>query len=1345
MAFDQSTRKKLQNFVLESREVLSLEFNRQMQNLYGMEPKSGKISDMGKLTELSDQERQTALLLRSTFEHYLANSPKTKDKEIIDRIVREQSFTILNRLCAVRMAEARGIIIETIGNGHNSKGFQLYSRVAGTAIGDTGETYKQYLMSLFDEFSLDLAVLFDRYSPMGRLFPKDTVLQEIINKINHEDIVSLWIEDETIGWIYQYFNSIEERKKMRKESSAPRNSRELAVRNQFFTPRYVVEFLTDNTLGRTWYEMTKGKTGLVETCEYLVRRPNEVFMDESEIAPAVEGESEDLSQEELLKQTVYIEHRPIKDPRNILMLDPACGSMHFGLYAFDLFELIYSEAWDLFQEGRVEYSNKDSSDFYKSYCNKEEFLKDVPRLIIENNIHGIDIDPRAVQIAGLSLWLRAQKTWKTLNIKAMDRPAIIKSNIVCAEPMPGEKALLKDFCNELQPKVLGQLLEIVFEKMELAGEAGSLLKIEEEIEEAIENARKDFEKEMLWRKKTKGDMFPETLAVRETSLFDFEDMPDKTTFWETAEKQILDALRGYAEHAELKDNSKRLFAEDAAKGFAFIDISRKKYDVVLMNPPFGSATIQSSNKLKQYAIKNLYSCFIERANEITHLDGAFAAITDSTYLKQPSFIKLRELLLGGIKRLHQIVDLGWDVLDANVRTSLLVCHRFNRGRFDSLDISDIENRSLLLSNACKKNSFIIRSHIDTLALPKSVLALNIPVESTMKFIGLRQIRSFAALPWGCGSNDSFRLFRLRWEVGNTDIGTTWAFLTNGGVFSPLYRENYFVCRVIVENGDSAFTTRIKNETDTLYDASAQELYLEPGLTYPKRSRFFHLSALPAGHIFTPNGKGFFLKDFSERFFFLAILNSSFVTQMADFLCGLHKQRGDVELIGIPTLNSFERSRNEDAAKHAIEAIQDLSTANEDSALFCEPGINCGTVGTAQSIVELYKARASLIEKTSQTIKKSFDIFDSTVKQACPWLPLDEGFIEELKVARSKILNCYMLDTEAYFSYFVGIIFGRWDIRYATGEIQPPVLQDPFAQLPMCPPGMLQNIEGVPVEPNDVPSDYSIKISWSGILVDDKGNKDDIIGRIRDVMKMIWKEKVGDVEQEACDIFGILTLREYFAKPSMFFADHLKRYSKSRRQAPIYWSLSTPSGSYTLWIYYHRLTDQTLYTCVIDFVEPKLEDLSKTLECLKRKTGRSPKEEKEIEKLTDLELELKDFKSELLRIAKFWKPNLNDGVQIIASPLWQFIQLKSWQKKLKETWDKMESGEYDWAHLAYSIWPERVIRASQKDRSYAIAHDLEDVLWTEVPKGNSKSEWIAKKLREEDIQALVNKKKDEGSL
>ena len=186
------------------------------------------------------------------------------------------------------------------------------------------------------------------------------------------------------------------------------------------------------------------------------------------------------------------------------MLDPACGSMHFGLYAFDLFEVIYDEAWELEEKLGADALSRPPGmkSLHDTLSRQGAFLKDVPRLIIEHNIHGIDIDPRCAQIAGLSLWLRAQKSWQRLGLKPAERPAIKRSNIVCAEPMPGEKELLREFVEQEFPAeergLFLRLLETIFDKMQLAGEAGSLLKIEEEIRSAIAEAKQ------LWKAEAEG-------------------------------------------------------------------------------------------------------------------------------------------------------------------------------------------------------------------------------------------------------------------------------------------------------------------------------------------------------------------------------------------------------------------------------------------------------------------------------------------------------------------------------------------------------------------------------------------------------------------------------------------------------------------------------------------------------------------------------------------------------------------------------------------------------------------------------------------------------------------------
>lgn len=169
MAFDQTTRNRLQRFVNDVRRVLEEEFTRQLQNDYGMDPNAGSVADLANLRHINDAQRETARILRDTLAHYTASGDMSASQGL-DRIVREQAFTVLNRLAALHMAEARGLLVESVGNGFQSKGFELYARLAGAGLGETGDAYRVYLSSVFDELAQDLPGLFDRYSPQGRLW-----------------------------------------------------------------------------------------------------------------------------------------------------------------------------------------------------------------------------------------------------------------------------------------------------------------------------------------------------------------------------------------------------------------------------------------------------------------------------------------------------------------------------------------------------------------------------------------------------------------------------------------------------------------------------------------------------------------------------------------------------------------------------------------------------------------------------------------------------------------------------------------------------------------------------------------------------------------------------------------------------------------------------------------------------------------------------------------------------------------------------------------------------------------------------------------------------------------------
>lgn len=132
-------------------------------------------------------------MLRQTLAHYLGADADDTDHRIavLDRMVREQAFTVLNRLAALLMMEARGQLIESVSKGYQSRGYQLYSKIAGTALGETGQAYQVYLFSVFDELAQELPALFDRYAANGLLFPRETALRALLDELNHFEIEPL--------------------------------------------------------------------------------------------------------------------------------------------------------------------------------------------------------------------------------------------------------------------------------------------------------------------------------------------------------------------------------------------------------------------------------------------------------------------------------------------------------------------------------------------------------------------------------------------------------------------------------------------------------------------------------------------------------------------------------------------------------------------------------------------------------------------------------------------------------------------------------------------------------------------------------------------------------------------------------------------------------------------------------------------------------------------------------------------------------------------------------------------------------------------------------------------------
>lgn len=1248
MAFDQSTRNRLQRFVNDARSVLEAEFTRQLQNDYGMDPNSGAATDLASLRHINDAQRETARILRDTLAHYCASGDMDA-RQGLDRIVREQAFTVLNRLAALRMAEARGLLVESIGNGFQAKGFQLYARLSGTGLGETGDAYRVYLFSVFDELAQDLPSLFDRFSPQGRLFPREAALLQVLNLINNDDIATLWSEDETIGWIYQYFNSKEERKAMRDASQAPRNSRELAVRNQFFTPRYVVEFLVDNTLGRLWFDATGGSTDLRDRCHYLLIKPDEVVQAATKL----------------------------RDPRSLKLLDPACGSMHFGLYAFDLFAEIYGEAWAWEQQhgpGSLDVATQPQAAFKPlshTYKDETAFLSDVPRMIIEHNIYGVDIDPRAAQIASLALWLRAQRAWHDAGVKAKDRPLIGRGHVVAAIAPPAEQELRRQFAAKLDQRD-AELFEKTLQLLKGLPELGVLLQVERELPNLIR----------------------QVYVGKGTGLFATQEQES----WQHAEVRLREALSEFAQAAKSTYQG-RLFAQDALQGLRLIDLCREVFDVVVMNPPFGLPAAETKEYLTTAypdTWKDIYAAFIERALQLLNAKGMLGAITPSMWQYSRQLRDLRQGLINlGSPRL--LVEVGNGVMDdAAVEASIWTASKSRHtDELWSLDLlkHPRESRAELMKD--RQASWTKHRAEDFTRVAEAPYCHHVPDDLIALWRRTGRLEHVSRIAKGNTTFDDFRFLRLWYEVPEGS-NEKWRPYRSGGDFQPFFAAT----KLRIEWTDEGAAVRAWGISKHGSDAQvmqSSDLWYRAGLGYPRVGGGFGVRVAPAGEIFSGSSVFILPQDPVMSLPLLALLNSSPALALFE-AHGRHRRTETIALKDLPvTWDDLSpiAGELERIAKSAVCAIRSWEATDETNPLFLMPFFQESSLESQRFSEDVYRQVTEAARSASNLVAERIGVSIDELPNvdAENWRPT---ISHEENAAR-------------VFSYVVGVTYFRWNPHPERGD-HSVESSELFEALPLIPPGALNNaaraesaaaVKGV--------EKYVALQRDIGLVDHERGQLSNFASRVRQALTEISGDKAEDIESALCKALAIRDLESYIDKPNGFFADHLKQYSSNRRSAPIYWPLSTSSGIYTLWVYYPSLTSQTLYTAINDFVEPKLKQVGTEVTALRnRGSTRNRDDERQFEALQVFELELIELRDTMLKLAPTYKPNHDDGVQIIAAPLWALFRHKPWQKLLKDTWGKLEKGDFDWAHIAMNYWPERVREKCKADKSLAIVHGLDDL-------------------------------------
>jgi hypothetical protein len=1197
--------------------------------------------------------------------------------EAVADYIRDAAFTSLNRFVALKMLEARELLQECITKGERSSGYREFCGLApGVALLPDTAGYKLYIESLFDELSTEVKVLFDRRDAASVLWPKRSTFEQLLEILNSSDLADTWGEDETIGWVYQFFNSKEERAAMRDPrqggSQVPRNSRELAVRNQFFTPLYVVQFLTDNTLGRIWYEMRDTKTLLAEHCGYMVRKPGEKFAS-----------------------------RPKKDPRDLRVLDPACGSGHFLLYAFDLLLTIYEEAY---LDPDSPASETTGAQLAVDYPSLDALQRAVPRLILAHNLHGIDIDARCAQIAQLAVWMRAQRAYRDFGVGRVDRPQIRRSNVVVAEPLVADDRIAADFVGRLGDVELGRVFTRLADRLKLAGDLGFLLRIESVVGHRTKRGQVDL-------------FIPPEDRIR-AALAQFVTEQDGNT-----------------------SARRRLFGEDAAQGVGLLSTVEQEFDVVLMNPPFGAGSSHAKEVFDSaypHTKNDVYAAFVERGIELLSERGRLGAITSRTGFFLSSFQWWREDLV--LRHAPPVVfaDLGYGVLDGAMVETAAYCLEARRSEdapvaifFRVLEAS-VEQKAFELSRAVAalngarernpnfKDVVFERSTAEFSVVPGTPFAYW--VSEGLRGIFTRYQRLEAAgrvVKQGIATRDDFRFVRAWWEIidGSEVLGSKWLPFAKGGAFSPFYSDVPLVVRWDDE-AQAAYAVRTSN-FNVLLTSSRGEFLYRPGLTWPLRTNGLSFRVMPRGCIFSHKGPALFVKgdEAAELLALATVVNSEpfgylIAVQLARTELAQSYEVGLVQQTPIPDLGRTNVEALASLGRRAWSLMRMLDTLCETSRAFVLPpgpneritGLDCIELENELSeiqrelegrILELYgiHSRDGMAPEASSS---DIDEIPSEGRAG----DADEG---EYPARDEPLVTAGDLPLV---SWLVGVAFGRFDPRLVTTERRVPPEPEPFDPLPRRSPGMWPDNDRIE--------------HFLGVLVDDPGHDHDIVARVTDAASRVGIVDPGD-------------LRHWLAHE--FFALHIKMYSQSRRKAPIYWQLATASASYSVWLYIHALSNDSLFRMQNDFVAPKLAHEERRLEAMKGELRErsSAAERKALAAQEAFVEDLRAFLDEVKRVAPVWKPNLDDGVIINFAPLWRLVpQHKPWQREIKSTWDALCEGKYDWAHLAMHLWPERVVPKCAADRSLAIAHGLEEVFWVQGEDGK----WTARDIPTRSVVELV---------
>jgi type II restriction/modification system DNA methylase subunit YeeA len=1099
-----------------------------------------------------------------------------------DEVVERVAYTWFNRFCALRFMDVNhytrvGIVSPVAGftqpeilqeakQGVIDSFFKVdRERVLDLLSGQypsrdpQQEAYRLLLVGACNAYHQVMPFLFQPINDHTELLMPDDLLSEnsVLQAMRAVLTAEACQDVEVIGWLYQFY--ISERKDevfANLKKNIKIEAKDIPAATQLFTPHWIVRYLVENSLGRLWM-LNYPQSRLVEQMDYYIQPEQE--------------------------ESDYLK---ISSPEEIKICDPACGSGHMLTYSFDLLYAIYSEqGYDPIQ---------------------------IPSLILEKNLYGIEIDERAGALAAFALVMKARKKYR----RFFNRE--IKPNICVLRNVEFSDEELEDYMDAVGRDLFTGPLRETLKQFEHAENFGSLIR---PLVNDVENIR-----------------------------------------------QRINVLGSFESLLIFHTNQKILRVMEMVENLC------AKFHLIVTNPPYmGSSNV--AENFKNFSIdyyresrSDLFSMFIERNFHFTNQSGLIAMITMHSWMFLSSYESIRKKIIDK-KTIIVMAHLGphaFDTIGGEIVSTTAFVFKNNyipeyKGRYLRLTNSNSETeKDAALCEAIKNRYcgwFYSASVEDFSKIPGNPIAYWVSASMLRLFSEGRRITEFVKSRDGLTTGKNELFIRFHWEVqinkiyyGSTSNDEFWhrrkkfAPLIKGGPFRKWYGNLYNVIS---------------------YDKSSYQTLAESGNKLPSREFYFrenlNWSRISSGLVsfrYAPNGCIFesaslcaFSIESDNIKFALAVTNSRLTTPQMDIINPTtNLLSGYFDLIRIPNNSIRHFSKIVDNVDRLIKLarsdwdsyetswnfkIHPILKSNFSQTTLMETYMNLRS-NWKKMIVEMQR-----LEEENNSIFINNNGFENTfTNKVSPdeiTLNCNPNYRYGINKTDDELDTLLLVDTmKELLSYAVGCMFGRYSLD-KPGLIlanQAETVEDYHRQVP---------------QPTFAPDeDNVIPILEAGWFVDD------IVERFNQFLRVTFGDENFDENLSFLEnaLGGSkdrrLDIRSYFLKD--FYKEHVKMYKKR----PIYWLFSSPKGSFNALIYMHRYRPDTVSVVLNKYVREyhrKLSAHKAHLEQVSIRASASQSEKtkalKEIDKVNKVLAELKEYEDEILfpLATQRVEIDLDDGVKV----------------------------------------------------------------------------------------------------